>query len=188
MRAQIRAWKEEHRKFEKLLMLVEGELDRFRFGEQANSRMLLDAVSYMTQYPARFHDPKEDLAWEIVLERLPSVARLVDSLHRQHGLVARSGEDLQGVCDSWMANALMPRRQIERSARVYIDAFRIQLGMEERLMMPLAQGLLSEDDWAGLRERFEDGGDASRGTALQQRYHALHREIAREAGCACVTQ
>lgn len=188
MRAQIRAWKEEHRKFEKLLMLVEGELDRFRIGERPNYRMLLDAVSYMTQYPARFHDPKEDLAWEIVLERLPSMARLVDSLHRQHSLVERSGENLQGVCDSWMADALLPRAEIEHSARNYIEAYRIQLGMEERLMLPLAQGLLSENDWAGLRERFGDGGDAAPGTTLQRRYHALHREIAREAGCGCVTQ
>jgi hemerythrin-like domain-containing protein len=188
MREQIRAWKEEHRKFEKLLMLIEGELDVFRTGAQPHYPLLLDAVLYMTQYPVRFHDPKEDLAWRIVVDRLPSSARLVDSLHRQHALVARSGNDLRRLGDSLMANVYLPRAQVERAARGYIDAFRIQLGMEERLMLPLAQGLLSEDDWAGLRARFQARGDAASGTTMRRRYRALHRQIAREAGCGCATQ
>ncbi len=187
MRAQIRAWKEEHRKFEKLLMVLEQELDRFRTRNRTNCRLLLDVVSYMTQYPVRFHDPMEGLAYEAVVERLPSVARLVHSLHRQHALVVRSGEDLQGLSDSLMTETLLSRAEIERSARAYVDAFRIQLGMEERIILPLAQGLLSEEDWAELRLRFHAGEDPVFGTALQRRYRALHRQIACEVGCECVT-
>lgn len=185
MRAQIRAWKEEHRKFEKLLMVMEDEFGRFRAGEQPNYGLLLDVVSYMTEYPVHFHDPMEDLAFEVVVERLPSVARLAESLHRQHAFVVRSGKDLQELSDSLMAETPLARAEVERSARSYIDAFRIQLGMEERLMLPLAQGLLSDEDWAGLRARFE-ADDPIFGTTLRRRYRALHREIAREVGCECV--
>lgn len=187
MRKQIRAWKEEHRNFEKLLTVMEDEFHLFRTGRQPNYPLLLDVVSYMTQYPVGFHDRTEDLAFETVLERLPSAARLVESFHWQHALVVRSGSELRRLRGSLRTSVPRLRADIERSAQTYIDAFRMQLGMEERVILPLAQGLLSAEDWAELQARFQAGGDAFFRTTLLWHCRALHQQIAREVGCECVT-
>ncbi len=186
MSGQIAAWTAEHRNFEKLLIIMERELNLFHCGEQPNYGLMLDIVYYMTQYPDRFHHPKEDVAFERVLQREITAADVVESLHRQHDVIAHSGKALQAQLDAVMTGVMLPRARVEQPAREYIDYFRRHMRTEERLMFPLAQRVLSGDDWAAIGGQTSEGADPLFGGFLEDRYRILHRQIAKEVGCDCV--
>lgn len=186
MPGQIAAWTAEHRNFEKLLIIMERELNLFQRGEQPNYGLMLDIVYYMTQYPDRFHHPKEDVAFERVLKRESAAADLVESLHRQHGAIARSGKALQAQLDSVMTGVMLPRAHVEQSAREYIDYFRRHMQMEERALFPLAQRVLGNEDWMAIDAQIPEGADPLFGSSLEDRYRVLHHQIAKEVGCDCV--
>ncbi len=188
MPEQIAAWTAEHRNFEKLLIIMERELNLFHRGEQPNYGLMLDIVYYMTQYPDRFHHPKEDIAFERVLERESSASERVESLHRQHDMIARSGKALQAQLDSVMAGVMLPRSQMEQPAREYIDYFRHHIQLEERELFPLAQRVLGDGDWTAIDAQAPEGADPLFGGSLEDRYRTLHRQIANEVGCDCVAE
>lgn len=185
MPGQIAAWTAEHRNFEKLLAIMERELNLFRRGKQPNYGLMLDIVYYMTQYPDRFHHPKEDVVFERVLRRESTAVELVESLHRQHDVIARSGKALQAQLDSVMAGVMLPRAHVEQPARKYIDCFRGHMRMEERLMFPLAQRVLGSEDWIAIGAQTPEDVDPLFGGSLEDRYRILHRQIAKEVGCDC---
>jgi hemerythrin-like domain-containing protein len=185
MPGQVAAWIAEHRNFEKLLDIMERELDLFRSGERSNYGLMLDIVYYMTRYPDRFHHPKEDAAFERMLRRDSSAARLVESLHRQHDVIARSGKALQAQLDCVMAGVMLPRAHVEQPAREYIDYFRRHMQTEERLVFPLLQRVLGDEDWNAIGSKIPEGADPLFGGSREDRYRLLHRQIAREVGCDC---
>ena len=186
MSGQIAEWIAEHRNLEKLLIIMERQLNLFHRGKQPNYGLMLDIVYYMTQYPDRFHHPKEDIALERVVKHESSAADLVEALHRQHDVIARSGEALQAQLDSVMTGVLLPRAQVEHPAREYIDYFRRHVQMEEWLVSPAAQRVLCGDDWMAIDGLIPEGSDPLFGGSLEDRYRILHRQIAKEVGCDCV--
>lgn len=186
MSGQIAKWRAEHRNFEKLLIIMERELNLFHRGEQPNYGLMLDIAYYMIQYPDRFHHPQEDIAFERVVKRKSSAADLVKALHHQHDVIARSGKALQAQLDSVMAGVMLPRAHVERPAREYIDYFRRHMQMEEGLVFPLAQRVLADEDWRAISAQTPEGADPLFGGSLEDRYRILHRQIAKEVGCDCV--
>lgn len=186
MSGQIAKWIAEHRNFEKLLIIMERELHLFQRGKQPNYGLMLDIVYYMTHYPDRFHHPREDIAFERVVKRESAAADLVESLHHQHDVIARSGKALQAQLDAVMTGVMLPRAQVEHPAREYIDYFRRHMQMEERLVFPLARRVLRGEDWMAIGAQTSEGGDPLFGGSLVDRYRILHRQIAKEVGCDCV--
>ena len=77
-------WHEEHVNFAKLLNLLEGQLNLFHRSQTPNYALMLDIMCYMTHYPDLLHHPREDRAFELVKQRVPSLGSLVDELMAEH--------------------------------------------------------------------------------------------------------
>ena len=45
--------------------------------------------------------------------------------------------------------------------------------------------VLRSEDWAAIDTAMHDPDDPLFGKAIEERYEAVHRQIAMEAGCAC---
>ena len=63
MNRHIRKWQAEHANYRRLLDLLRSETERFTAGGQPDYELMSDVVHYMTQYPDRFHHPREDVAF-----------------------------------------------------------------------------------------------------------------------------
>ena len=185
MFSQIQTMHKEHSNFAKLLDLLEARLDWVPGGEEPDYALMLDVMEYMTQYPDRFHHPREDLAFRRLQRRHPDTRSVVEQLERQHEAIAASGLRLVEQLEAATKATASPREALARSAKLYVAALRANIQLEETELFPIAAALLQADDWLLIDAAFHFREDPLFGSAIEERYSALHRHIARQVGCGC---
>lgn len=182
----IARWHAEHGNFVRLLDLLEAWLGLFHVGEAPDYGLMLDVMYYMTHYPDLFHHPKEDLTYARIKAREPGIGPVVDEVMKQHVVLRESGEELVGRLERIVDGAgIMARENVEAPGRTYIEYFRSHMRTEEAELFPAARTVLSDEDWRAVDAAIRDQDDPLFGSSVEKRYQALHRQIAREAGCGC---
>ncbi len=74
----------EHRNIEKLLAILERELEIFDRGERPDFQVIRATISYFKVYPRVYHHPQEDLVFAKLRIRDPAAAAKVGDLAREH--------------------------------------------------------------------------------------------------------
>ncbi len=184
MPALIQKWITEHRNFERLLKVLEEQLELFRRGEQPDYGLMLDIVYYMTQYPDRFHHPHEDAAFAQMADA--KVNALIAQSREQHRVIAESGKTLMERLEAVAGSVAPLKAEIEQLARTYIEYLRRNMQQEEVKLFPLAQRVLTEDDWSVISALAPKVSDPLFGGRDQERYRILQRLIASQVHCECV--
>jgi hemerythrin-like domain-containing protein len=175
----------EHTDFTKLLDLLEAQISLFRHGERPDYDLMLDVFYYMTNFPDRFHHPKEDLAFAMLAERDSNAKPVVEELARQHRVIAESGSRFLDNLNAALAGAMLKREAVEIPGLEYVAFYRSHMRMEESELFPLARTLLRDDDWARIGVAAESINDPLFGSQVEERYRTIHRQIARVAECGC---
>lgn len=185
MLGQVQTLRKEHANFERLLDLLERRLVSAGTTEEPDFKLMLDVMEYMTHYPDRFHHPREDLAFRRLQRKFPETRPLVEELAHQHEAIAASGEHLVEQLTRAAEGIRLSREAVEACARAYIAALRANMRIEETDLFPLVAERLQADDWLLIDAAFHFMEDPIFGSAVQERYRALHRHIAWRLGCGC---
>ena len=181
MNDSLAVWHEEHANFAKLLSLLEGQLNLFHRSQTPNYALMLDIMSYMTHYPDLFHHPREDRAFELVKQRIPSLGWLVDELTSEHAVAVKNSAQLVLDLDSVVDGAILPRERVETPGREYIAHFRHHMAREEADLFPIVAQTLNARDWAAIDAAIKPLTDPLFGANAPRQYEVLRREILREA-------
>lgn len=175
----------EHRRFSKLLGLMEEQLAKFHRHDRPDYELLRDILYYMTAYPDRFHHPKEDLVFAKVAERIAGARAHVEELHRQHRLIAEVGALFLANLEAALNGTILLREAVEEPALQFIALYRQNMMLEEQQLFPLARTVVSQADWAQAHAAIGTEADPLFGELVEDRYRSLHRWIALAAGCGC---
>lgn len=152
MQTMLGEWHAEHRHFEALLGRLQNELDAFAMGERPNYALMLDILTYLTEYCDRVHHPRENVAFERLERHFPELALPLARLRQEHRVIAHAGETLRGQLASILDGALVPRAQVEVAAATYLAYYRRHIAQEEGEILARAQAVLSPDDWEAVRQ------------------------------------
>jgi hemerythrin-like domain-containing protein len=185
MNSHIARWRTEHANFNRMLTLVDNEIATFRGGERPDYELLLDVLHYMTNGPDRTHHPFEDRACERLVERKPETSAAVRALAEEHRHIASTGSRLVENLGAAVDGAVLPRSVIEDDAADYATYLRNHMRQEEESIFPLLDRSLEDDDWAWVDREATQADDPLFGANASQRYKALQRRIAEQAGCDC---
>jgi len=133
---------------------------------------------YVDEFPEQRHHRKEtELLFPKLRARSPLARELLDRLDADHAQGERRIRDLE---HSLLGFEMMgePRRQaFEEAAQRYVDFYLEHMGLEEQQILPLAEKVLTADDWAVLDEAFEANRDPLTGHAPTTDYDALFTRI-----------
>jgi hemerythrin-like domain-containing protein len=177
----IALWHADHINFAKLLNLLEDQLELFHAGGSPQYELMLDVMYYMTHYPDVLHHPKEDLIFAKIKKRTGSAGPTIDELTLQHARLRESGQELARDLDDIVNGSISSREHVDTAARAYVTNFRNHMRVEETEILPLAAGLLREQDWADVEKAIRHIEDPLFGGKTEARYAALRRQIATEA-------
>ena len=136
MSNQIRKWKAEHADFVRLLGILKSQIGLFHQEAEANYELMLDIVYYLTQFPDRFHHPREDIAFGRLAERDPSAQIRVRELLGEHKVIASAGKRLVDQLDGILAGAMLERESVEVDAATYIAYYRQHMVGDETDLFP----------------------------------------------------
>ena len=172
------AWRTEHEYFQRLLALLQTQLDVFHRGERPNYELMLDVIRYLREYGDAFHHPREDVAFALLAARRPEMDLPLARLRQEHRVIQRAGERLETLLDDVLAGALVARAEVEVAAATYLVYFGNHIAREEETVLAAADGALTPEDWEAVRTAVAAPRDPPSGASPQERYRELARHLA----------
>ena len=169
----IAALERDHANIEKVLKLLESEILAIEVGKTPDYPLLQDIMCYMTQYPDRFHHPKEDLVFAQILKREPGAHADVEALLEEHISIGLAGQNFDRMLRTSNIDSVKVRQGLGIAGFAYIRALREHMRKEERKLFALAKAVFTEEDWQSIDEAIDAIEDPLFGTEVAKGYERL---------------
>jgi hemerythrin-like domain-containing protein len=115
---------------------------------------------YIDEFPERLHHTKEsDLLFPRVARLAPQTMAAIIQLEKDHAKSEAGVRELQHLLMAWELIGDARRVAFETAAKRYIDAYMTHMRLEETDILPVAQLVLSDEDWKELDAAFETNCD-----------------------------
>jgi len=170
---------EEHRNIEKLLLVLEQELNVFDHAESPDYEILQTVVEYFMEYPEKYHHPKEDIIFEKLKLRDPDAASGVGDVESEHQLETKRLSRLSHAIAEILAGREYPRQTFHSVVRDFVDHQRQHMIKEEKLLYPAAVKGLYAEDWAEIETRLNNKDDPLFASADERKFDALRQTVLR---------
>jgi hemerythrin-like domain-containing protein len=169
----------DHRNMERLLVVIERQMDSHRAGGALDIDLLQSILDYILNYPDLVHHPKEDLIFERLRQVDPEGAALVADVLGEHPALCQATECFASTLNNVAKDAEVPRQWFEAIARGYIDKTRAHMLQEEKVFFPRALARLKDEDWRAIDAAGAGAAPADPlfGPTVEGKYLALHERI-----------
>ena len=170
--------RQEHKDMDRLIALLEENLEVFTRGEDPDYDLMREAVDYLTNYPDMLHHPTEDIIFARLKARDPKAAtfRELPDLKEEHGELASLTRKFAHTLNVVLMEKEVEREQLQKSARDYIEHFRKHMSKEERTFLPEAEAALDDTDWRAIEQQVGEMTSSLK-AGETDRYRKLCRDI-----------
>jgi hemerythrin-like domain-containing protein len=133
---------------------------------------------YVDEFPEKRHHRKEsELLFPKLRARTPLSRNLLDQLDHDHALGERKVRDLEHALLGFEMIGEPRRQAFEQAAHRYVDFYLAHMAMEEKDILPLAERVLTGQDWADLDAAFTANRDPLTGHEPEANYRELFTRI-----------
>jgi hemerythrin-like domain-containing protein len=170
---------QEHRNVEKLLAVLEHELEIFDRGDRPDYEVVRAIVSYFAVYPEVYHHPQEDLVFAKLKVRDPAAATKLGDLAHEHQMGTERLRRVADAIDGVLADREILRQTVDTIIRDFIDRERHHMTMEERHFFPAALEALEARDWAEIASTLSPRNDPLFSDVTEERFETIRAHILR---------
>jgi hemerythrin-like domain-containing protein len=175
----IDALLEEHRNIEKLLGVLEHELELFDRNQRPDYEVLQCIIQYFEDYPEACHHPKEDMIFRLLRERDPAAAASFGDIGVEHQTETQRLRGFAQAVNAVLADQEVLRESFHLATQAFISNQREHLKNEETLLFPAALKALRPEDWADIDARLADRKDPLFDGEAGEKFHRLEQTILR---------
>jgi hemerythrin-like domain-containing protein len=144
---------------------------------KADFRAFHAMIHYIDAFPERLHHPKEDqLLFSVLWEKSPESRPLVEKLRDEHVEGARLVRALERSVREFEASGPQGAEAFAAAVKAYADFHWAHMTCEEKELLPLAERVLSEKDWAAVEKAFAQNEDPI-ADLREQDFDALYTRI-----------
>ena len=145
--------------------------------------VLRTMLFYIDEFPERLHHPKEsELLFPRVARLAPEAAEAIAQLDRDHAKGEAAVRELQHLLLAWELLGESRRSAFEVAVKRYLAFYLEHMRLEESVVLPAAQRLLSDADWVELDAAFAANCDPLTGkTPTDPAYERLFTRIVSRA-------
>ncbi len=178
MRTTMRVLRSEHLALKGVGRILKMEAALLEQGKDVDVSLLKDIVEYIEEFPDTIHHPKEErYIFRAMRARSPQAGDLLDRLYREHleenALIAEFGKNLNAYENDREAG----REDLAKIARIYSEFLEGHMKLENEEAFPLAEKVLTEEDWADIDAAFAENRDPFATGEQLDRFANLHRRI-----------
>ena len=176
----MKALRAEHRHIATVMQLFSDQLKAIEEGELVDTHVVYEIMDYMVTWPDRYHHPREDLIYGRVAELDARAADEVDSLQRDHDKTASNGRKVLQDIERWREGEASGA-VVVKSGRAYIDHMYEHMNVEEKVVFPHIESVLSIQDWRELAEddQLHAVADPVFGPRVQREFRNMTRKLRR---------
>ena len=171
--------RQEHRNIEKLLLVLEKELNVFDRGQQPDYEVIRAVIAYFGVYPEVYHHPQEDVVFNKLKARDPAAAEIIGNLAAEHRSGTSRLRKVSLAIEAVLADRIIPRQAVDSVIRDFIVHQRHHIAMEERDFFPAAIKALQPQDWAEIASTLTEQKreDPLFSEVVEQRFDVVRRHI-----------
>ena len=173
----IEILRQEHRNIEKLLLVLEQELDVFARGDRPDYEVVHAVIAYFQVYPDAYHHPLEDRVFEKLKVRDSTAAAKVGDLAADHRRGAERLRRVAHAVENVLADRELLRQTVNDILRDFIEQERRHMAAEERVFFPAAINALEPTDWAEITSRLTDQSDPLFSEVVEEKFEVVRRHI-----------
>lgn len=175
----LRILREEHAALSAMLRSIPLLLAQHRSqGSLPDFASLRAMLFYVDEFPEQRHHRKEsELLFPKLRARTPLSRDLLDRLDEDHARGEHSIRDLEHALLAFEMMGESRREAFEKAVDRYVTFYLTHMALEEQQILPLAERVLTERDWAELDEAFEANRDPLTGHEPEEAYRALFTRI-----------
>jgi hemerythrin-like domain-containing protein len=112
---------------------------------------------YIDEFPERRHHPKEsDLLFPKIARVAPELMPVIQRLENDHVSGESRVRELQHLLLAWELLGDSRRVPFQDAARKYVEFYLTHMRTEETELLPVAQKLLTEQEWEQLNAAFQN--------------------------------
>lgn len=157
----IRIIRDEHAALAAMLRSLRMMVDRGPTDEPESFFDVLRAMLfYIDEFPERLHHPKEsELLFPRVARLSPETMDVIVQLEKDHERGESAVRELQHLLLAWELVGEARRPAFDQAAKDYLDFYLEHMRLEETVILPAAQKVLSAADWKELDAAFATNCD-----------------------------
>ena len=176
----MKALRAEHRHIATVMQLFADQLKAMEDGQYVDGHVVFEIMDYMATWPDRYHHPREDLIYCRVAELDPKAADEVDTLQRDHDNTAARGRELLKQIEGWR-DGDVSHTSVIKLGRAYIDHMYEHMNIEEKVVFPHIESILTLEDWRELAEddQLRAVSDPVFGPRVQREFRNMARKMRR---------
>lgn len=176
----MKALRAEHRHIASVMQLFTEQLKALEDGKYVDGHVVFEIMDYMSTWPDRYHHPREDLIYCRVAELDPKAADEVDSLQRDHDHNAARGRELLKEIEGWR-DGDVSHISVIKHGRAYIDHMYEHMNIEEKVVFPHIEAILTLEEWRELAEddQLRAVSDPVFGPRVQREFRNMARKMRR---------
>ena len=179
MRNVIGELRTEHANMERLLKILDKQIEIFEAAGQPDYTTTQDIILYFLGFPDQCHHPKEDLVAQKLLKLTPDRAGQLRGLAELHEELGGLTRKVASVVRRVLDEAELPRAEVIRAVKEFISSQRHHMEMEEAHFLPLAEEVLSEADLEELESEIFQKEDPLFGPETEEHFATLRDDILR---------
>lgn len=175
----IRIIRDEHKALAAMLQSLVLLLNEHRrHGSLPDFGTLRAMLFYIDEFPERLHHAKESsLLFPRLRSRSPEAREVLDRLDHEHEQGERAIRELEHALLAFEMMGMARRDAFEEAARHYVDFYLTHMRLEETEILPLAERMLTAEDWVELDAAFSLNRDPLTGHSPDEEYRALFTRI-----------
>jgi len=170
---------QEHRNIEKLLAILERELEVFDRGDRPDYEVIRAIIGYFEVHTEIYHHPQEELVFAKLKKRDPAAAAKLGDLSQEH---RKGSERLRLVAlavENVLADQELLRQNVDAIVRDFTTRERRHMMAEDREFFPAALKALKPRDWTEIASAVTDHKDPLFSDVIEKRFEALRAHILR---------
>ena len=133
---------------------------------------------YVDEFPEKRHHRLEtELLFPKLRARTPLSHDVLDHLEDDHSRGEHNIRELEHALLAYEMMGESRREAFEQAAQIYVDFYLKHMRLEEQQILPLAEKVLTPQDWVEIDAAFEGNRDPLTGHEPSEEYRALFTRI-----------
>jgi hemerythrin-like domain-containing protein len=146
--------------------------------KKVDPRVFHAMIYYLDTFSERAHHPKEDLfLFKALRARGAGAEALITELEKEHAGGENALRRLAQALNRYEEGGDKEFPGFERATERFVGSYRDHMRKEEELLFPLAEKLLTKEDWAKIDHAFEENRDPLAGSRDTRNFDKLFERI-----------
>lgn len=169
----------DHYNFLRLLRCLESEITCYEADQASHAKLavILDIFEYVQIYPEKFHHPIEDLVFELLLIKQVQGSEDVWAIKSEHKKLEELTRRAAQLFTSVANDTVVSVEDLITVTREFISRQLDHINRENRLVYPLLEKNISDQEWDEITAKVSVGNDPVFNDSIKKEYKNLYKAI-----------